>query len=372
MSFWWLCGMKKIILRKSKRLVAKVQWRRWQRHLAWKRWRKRQRQLQQSTALVARLQAPKYFNLSDAEVRRRVLDFLRSLRLAYAKQRVIVCLDFRRTEKLYSCATLLLVAELDRLRRLYPGVELRTRLPKDLVARQVLQQVGLLRLVGHRYSMSSDDFDKTVTNWRFATGYCTDASRIGEDVWDAIDGLVTPVLSRSIYKGITEAMTNSVHHAYVGPRGDGVPARGETEKRWWMFSQELDGHLSVVMCDLGVGIQRSLPREEGAQPGFLSLLEKYLSPFMRSQREAAMIKAAVEIGYTRTKLQNRGKGLRQIVDAIVAAGDTANMVIYSNCGAYWVESESSKKVAREKLIQYDGSIMGTLIQWKLPVTEQEV
>lgn len=85
-----------------------------------------------------------------------------------------------------------------------------------------------------------------------------------------------------------------------------------------------------------------------------------------------MIKAAVEIGYTRTKLQNRGKGLRQIVDAIVAAGDTANMVIYSNCGAYWVESESSKKVAREKLIQYDGSIMGTLIQWKLPVTEQEV
>ncbi|WP_143330315.1 hypothetical protein [Chromobacterium haemolyticum] len=220
--------------------------------------------------------------------------------------------------------------------------------------------------------MSSDDFDKTVTNWRFATGYCTDASRIGEDVWDAIDGLVTPVLSRSIYKGITEAMTNSVHHAYVGPRGDGVPARGETEKRWWMFSQELDGHLSVVMCDLGVGIQRSLPREEGAQPGFLSLLEKYLSPFMRSQREAAMIKAAVEIGYTRTKLQNRGKGLRQIVDAIVAAGDTANMVIYSNCGAYWVESESSKKVAREKLIQYDGSIMGTLIQWKLPVTEQEV
>ncbi|NHQ81150.1 hypothetical protein HA051_06080 [Chromobacterium vaccinii] len=324
----------------------------------------------QSNRQMVRLLAPKCFLLHKPETRKRVIAFLSLLRQAYTTKDVSICLDFRRTEKLFACATLLLVAELDRLRRLFPTVQLRTHLPQNHIVRQVLQQVGFLKLVGHKHVQSPDDFDKSVRYWRYATGHQIDPSRIGDDVWSAMDGLITPALSRSMYKGISEAMTNSVHHAYVGPREDGINV-SNVEKRWWMFSQELDGHLQVAICDLGIGIQRSLPREEETTPGFMQLLDKYLAPFQRDKREVAMIKAAIEIGKTRTGLSNRGKGLRQIVDAIMQAGDGASMVISSNSGTYRVESASYLKVGKETMIQYSDSIMGTLIQWKVPVNSQE-
>jgi hypothetical protein len=94
--------------------------------------------------------------------------------------------------------------------------------------------------------------------------------------------------------------------------------------------QELEGHLHVVVCDLGVGISTPCPEMSKLnQASWLGLETSFLTSSPTS--EAATIKAAVEIGRTRTQLHNRGKGLKQIVDTIVTAGDTANMVIYSNC-----------------------------------------
>ena len=362
--------MKKKNPHKSKEFLRRHALRCLRSQRRWREWKRRQGRLFCDRVIVERLVAPRFWNLARPDARARVLDFLDHLRKVFCCVGRTILLDFQRTEKLFSCATLLLVAEVDRLRRTYPNVVVRTHLPRNLIARQVLQQVGLLKLIGHKHVMASSSFDETVKNWRYATGHCTDASRISDEVWDAMDGRITPALRRSIFKGITEAMTNSVHHAYVGERGDGVRLPSP-EKRWWMFSQELEGHLHVVVCDLGVGIQHSLPRNEQVEPGFMARLGSFLSNFQPDKREAATIKAAVEIGRTRTQLHNRGKGLKQIVDTIVTAGDTANMVIYSNCGAYWVESSSSRSASREKIIQYDGSIMGTLIQWRMPVTEQE-
>lgn len=269
---------------------------------------------------------------------------------------------------MFACGTLLFVAELDRLLRLLPELQISCRLPEDNIVRQVLQQVGLLKLLNHPHRLHEKDFDSSVRHWNFATGSCVDASQISNDVWEGMEGRMTPALNSSIYTGITEAMTNSVNHGYVEPRKDGV-SNTTSDRRWWMFSQELDGYLHVVMCDLGIGISRSLPRDDGATEGWQEALEKFLTFFSRPKREAAMIKAALEIGKTRTNLPHRGKGLRQIVDAVKEAGQDAEVKIYSNCGAYSMRPHAKLD---GHLIQYKDSIMGTLIQWRVPVAKQEV
>ncbi len=353
---------------KSPQVRRNIECKRWLRRLSQKAALRSKRRSQQISAVGSIcLRAPKFFHLGDPKTRGRLIDFLRLLRNAIYKYRKPVKIDFKATERMYSCGTLLLVAELDRLLRIVPKADISCRLPKNNIVHQVLQQVGLLRLLRNSARLQEGDFDPSVKHWRFATGSCVDASQISNDIWDSMEGVMTPALNSSIYTGITEAMTNSVNHAYVEARQDGV-AQKATDRRWWMFSQELDGYLHVVMCDLGIGIPRSLPRTKDANPGWEETLSKFLSLFAKPKREAAMIKAALEIGKTRTNLPHRGKGLRQIVDAIKVAGNDAEVKIYSNCGAYSMKPHVKLD---GHLIQYKDSIMGTLIQWRVPVAKQE-
>lgn len=240
--------------------------------------------------------------------------------------------------------------------------------PKDKIVEQVLHQVGILKLLRSRSRISVEEFDATVKHWHFATGVNTDASGIDSMLTD-FEGMLTPALNTSIYKGITEAMTNSVNHAYIEPR---VPKSGVVEEpRWWLFSQELDGELSVVFCDLGIGISRSLPRAEGSQSNWLPLLSDYMihlkEKFGINKPEAALIKAAIEIGQTRTNLSHRGKGLKQVIDTIEQSSGKGEVEIHSNSGFY---AFTPLAIIREKLVQHSDSINGTLIQWRVPI-EQE-
>ncbi|BAK76764.1 hypothetical protein NH8B_1949 [Pseudogulbenkiania sp. NH8B] len=217
-----------------------------------------------------------------------------------------------------------------------------------------------MKLFGRRRRLDESGFDKSVKHWQFATGSCADATEFDSVLGD-FEGKITTQLSRSIYKGVTEAMTNSAHHAYEDSRNDGTGI--VDEKRWWMFSQEMDGELYVVFCDLGIGIPRSLSRDVNVSAGWRPALAAFMDRFKAHQRQPTLIKAAIEIGRTRTNKPNRGLGLPQIVETVDKSGK-GRVIIHSNAGAYF-RSPGGK--ANEILIQYNQSIMGTLIQWSVPI-----
>lgn len=127
-----------------------------------------------------------------------------------------------------------------------------------------------------------------------------------------------------------------------------------------MFSQEKDGYLSVVFCDLGTGIPQTLPRKHSGAWQQLIRLSKFKS---RQPNDSEIIREATKLGASRTGDSHRGRGLNQIANTVTNEF-RGTLTIYSNAGCYSVGSG-------EKLHEHKTSIMGTLIAWRIPLTNPE-
>lgn len=261
-------------------------------------------------------------------------------------------MDFSGTQKLHAEGMLLFVAE---LRRLIKATRNRHRLTCTISTNhkvcQVFEQIGLSNLLGIHTGATPADAD--VVNWRFAHGRNAEGEKY-EDILAAYDGEIAAPMREKLYTGITEAMTNVTNHAYDLPRLDGwlVPH----EREWWMFSQYKDGVLTVSFCDLGAGIPRTLPMKRP------NVWKRYL--LLGRNRDSAAIEYSVKDSITRTELDHRGKGLGQISQLIDGQAG-AEVTIFSNAGLYW------KNHLRNRKRDYRDSIMGTLINWKIPLDLKE-
>jgi hypothetical protein len=275
------------------------------------------------------LRAPEIFGLLYPDSRTPLLSFISQLRRLVLVSERRVSIDFSHTKKLYSDGTLLFAAELDeilraaRLRRRRPrepAREYRLRLrrpvdanyPTDNVVEQVLQHLGLLERLNlqPRGQISAED----VKHWKMHTDTSVDGA-LAEPLVSQYQRLFQGKDSSKMYDGLVEAMTNSKHHAYLRQRRD-TTGGGPPEPRWWMFAQERDNKLSVSFCDLGIGINRSLmvsdvwPREQ-----VLSVLARF-----GRKTDSKFIRAAMELGASRTKEEHRGGGLRDLQQVIESAG----------------------------------------------------
>ena len=300
------------------------------------------------------IRIPKLVSLYDRASRRELLTGLKLLRALVSRKRPVM-LVFDRTERVFSEGMLLLVAEIRRLLRYSEGhADIKCTVPSNDKVAQVLKQVGLLDLLGVECTVQPRDSD--VVMWRHAYGSGAQGS-LFDDVLGDYDGEITSALTSALYRGVSEAMTNVVNHAYSAARADGLGYQGNG-KEWWMFSAEQNGKLSLVFCDLGAGISGTLP---------VSRPDIWKRILRRDSRDdARVIKYAVADSVSRTKKGHRGKGLGQIARVIESIPD-ASVVIYSNKGAYRRTADGAVRV-----VEFDGSILGTLINWQIPLSGREL
>ncbi|WP_186057588.1 hypothetical protein [Burkholderia gladioli] len=278
---------------------------------------------------------------------------MKRLRHCVYVERKSLVLDFSRTVKMYAEGTLLLLAELRRLLRETKGeVEITAEVPRKNKVAQVLKQIGLFDLLG--VACDVDCVDGDVVSWRYAHGHIVDGTKY-ENVLGAYDGQIAEALTTQLYKGITEAMTNVVNHAYIYPRQDGLPA--QTTPEWWMFSRQTDHHLIIVFCDLGAGIPTTLPTKK---PTLWERIQR-----MGGYSDADVIAHAIQDSISRTKAAHRGKGLGQIVRTVDSVADS-EVHVYSNEGWY------CRRDGRTTLYRYRDSIMGTMICWKIPLQGEAI
>jgi hypothetical protein len=162
--------------------------------------------------------------------------------------------------------------------------------------------------------------------------------------------------------GVEEAMDNSVHHAYIELRGDRLSGKHEEAdaRRWWLFAEVLDDWLHVNFCDLGIGIPRSLPKSWSEEAGDIVTLA-----LTSAKKDVRMIKRAFEVGRTRTDLEHRGKGLKNIAMAAQELGGV--LTIHSNAGC--IRKDFREGRLSLKSYTYKRSIMGTVIQWSIPLSK---
>jgi hypothetical protein len=208
----------------------------------------------------------------------------------------------------------------------------------------------MYKLCSHRSDVTPTRHD--VVHWRVARGHLVD-NTICAPAIETFEGQLATPLVDGLLGGLAEAMANAVHHAYDTVRDDGL---NYAEIRdWWMFSQKKDGYLSVVFCDLGVGIPATLPIK---RPWLIQKMEKFGLPV----NDANCIKEAISEGRSKTGSPGRGYGLGNIIDVVEKVpGGIA--IVSSNRGRYdFRDGKASSANLRE-------SIMGTLIFWRVSLEE---
>ncbi len=260
-----------------------------------------------------------------------------------------------------------MLAEIDRLRiTLGDKCKITCNYPKNQTVEKVFQQVGFFNILDKPHRLKVDETDLNVKNWRYASGVSVnpkDADILLKAIKDKI-----PKGYLRLVPGVSEAMDNAVHHAYIRPREDRISTSGldkANDRRWWVFAQVNEGRLSVIFCDLGLGIPVTLPEKWSEYIGDIVRL----TTLSRGKRDMRMIQRALALGRTRTEEDHRGKGLAQNV--MKAAEELRGRLhVYSNRGVVGVDFSDGNPTYTK--YGHSRSILGTVIQWSVPITDEQV
>lgn len=340
--------------------------------------RKRQ---QRRREFVRPIEAPPTIDIYRAGNRARFFKFIEAIKQRSRSKRPVY-ISFRNANAITATAGLLLVAETDKLVKARPDIRIKCSFPPVLskgryrntenLVESSLKQIGFFKLIGQNSPKLTNQ--ASVKRWKQLSGDTADGSLAASLIGSLADSLPQKARKR-MYRGAIEAIANCVEHAYPGNIGDREAQDGE-DCRWWMLVGIDNEVVSVVVCDLGVGIPVTLPKHPD------NLLDRIFSTLAIDRRnDGELIRASTYIRKTRTELSNRGKGGRD-VRSIVDAFPSAQLTIRSNRGSYTLTGSDCKTAYKdrkrkfidgtnntESISNYSDSVGGTIIEWVLNIKD---
>jgi anti-anti-sigma regulatory factor len=272
-------------------------------------------------------------------------------------------IDMSGVKRMVSPAALLFKAELSKLIEL-KNVKISAIPPNSDRTRQVLKQTDLARLLNLNIEESPHRED--VVHWRVAEGPSNilDPSALAP-IMDDIES-VTGMSSHPVYQGVVESMANCVEHAYKNH----PDVNWEMPKNpgWWVFQQVKDETLHVVVCDLGIGIRRSLPLTLAAENGLYKKL-MHLARGTKGSDNRSLL-AAMEYGRTSTGMKQRGKGMQNAHKVVNDLGE-GTFFAMSNSGCYQYTKKQINDKGTHTTVKLRHSIQGTILGWRLPLSSSK-
>lgn len=305
------------------------------------------------------IKAPVKFNLTlGAGIE--VVKFLRAVTHRVLIEQKKVRLDFRKTESFFVPGAILLTAELNRIvatSKLAKPISIID--PKFRRPREVMKQVGIHQITNDRCDIIPTRDD--VVYWRATKGADQSGDKLAilESVAERANSEHAQQVELSgIWRGVSEAVANTVDHAYELPRKDGFENLNET--KWWMFTQIRDEKFTAAVCDLGSGYRSTINR-------FIpeTFIAKWNEILRGQNRDASAIQTAMEYGRSGTREDNRGKGSRDALSVLEKHG-SGQLFILSNTGCVRY-SYSAGKQEDVELSDLGIDIRGTIIWWNLPL-----
>ncbi|MFN3714831.1 MAG: hypothetical protein ACK4SX_14340 [Alcanivoracaceae bacterium] len=317
---------------------------------------------------TAYAKCPEHLTLYKLRDRSEFLEMLQQLRLTVADGKRRIRIDFSCLNSIDASAAILLRAEIERIKKLYPKLVVRGIYPRNVKCAHVLAKIGVSKLCGMPQKIGNFD---DVVHWSVVTGEDVDGEKYATELMAPYEGRLLGDLDKRLYVGVSEAMTNVTHHAYIDARDDGLADTHEDERQWWMFSQERKGQLQVVICDLGIGIPRTLPRSQ--KPELAPVVRwmrkesrqdaDVLSAVLKKTAGTRPVAQAPEDTFSRTGQVHRGRGLYNIVHAVRDI-DKASIAVLSNSGG-WIKSTDGDKGGAK--VRFNDNIKGTIISWSIPI-----
>lgn len=253
-------------------------------------------------------------------------------------------------------ALVLLLAQIHKLRLEFGADHITGTYPESSRVERLLADSGFYKLLQVKSRKNLPVSSKLTRFIRFKSDQKPNSAEIpslrdellGEDLQ------MPGVIARLIFRALSEAMTNVNHHAYK-TKSVTLSSLGG---RWWMVANvsAKTRLFTLAFYDAGVGIPKTLQRKYPMERirGVLSLL-----PIIQPD-DGQMIRAAMELGRSRTDASNRGKGLMDLVKLIDTAG-AGSMKIYSRHGSYTYTPNNQTHA------NHGGFVEGTLIEWQLPI-----
>lgn len=264
-------------------------------------------------------------------------------------------LVFEETERISSESLIYLLAQMQKMRLEHGSNSITGTYPRVPSVERLLRDSGFLQTLGVR--------QRKLTGRPSSTRYVkckSDVAPSGESIPELRtellrdDMLMSKATGSMVFRALSEAMMNVKHHAYENKHLNLQALRG----RWWLGGQvsRKKNFLELTFYDAGVGIPKTLHRKYPMEHIRAALA---LVPLVDPD-DAQMIKAAVELGRSRTEKSNRGKGLLDIHKLINSVGQGA-LTIFSRSGEY-------RYTPSNETVRNDTNFVeGTLIKWELPL-----
>ena len=289
-----------------------------------------------------------------------VINAISQVRKAIIGRRLYI--NFDAIRQIDAAAVLMLAAELEVVKFYHKPSKMATDnsnwSPK---VRALVNQMGFLELLAPESKISSHtESTKRKVFVKFKSGNKV----IGETVMQIIKNLqgnitvgeLSPDLLLHLYAGIVEATINTFHHAH----NDDHKYLNDELNRWWI-SASIDkktNKIEVVCYDRGatipITIRNSDKKWKGVQFFWQGLFEQY--------SDGEIIHAAMELTRTSTNLEERGKGLPELL-RLIDENNQGILRIYSGTGmAEFFPIQKKKKPKFSKLSQ---KMQGTLIEWSI-------
>jgi len=307
---------------------------------------------------VSGIYMPELISLSDQALHETLAWAMASLRSAFTSGAREVRVDFGYTTGLHAEGMLLVYAELTRLIDAFPEIQVSCVPSRVAKVDQALQHLGVYGMLGHKSPVAPELPD--AVNWRVAQGANVDGPKMGELI-EEIGRLSSETASR-LFRSVTEAVTNVTHHSDLAKRLDGLEL--EPTKEWWMFCRPEKHSLYVAVCDLGIGIPRSLPRTHPEI--WADVLYRMFGD--RRMTDGRMIKAALRMRRTRTEEEHRGMGFSDIT-RVLEEVDGSRLRVYSNRGSLQYSNPSLMPAIHIHNFKY--SILGTILVWSFPFRDDQ-
>lgn len=287
--------------------------------------------------------------------RNKMFTFVDAIR-SRCKQPKKIRLDFRGVNYISAAGMLLLLSTIDQCQR-SKGFRFLSYLPKIDKMRSIFNQTGLTDILGKKH-LITEEYDD-VSFWNFETGTQVDGELL-DSLVEQLIGKVAAKRRRKLFSGLQEAISNSVEHAYTHYNR----SQNSQNSRWWAFGGTRDGNAVLLVCDLGLGIPRTVKAELSR-----SWLREALNLFGgKYSSDADLINAATRKGETMTQDRHRGHGLAEIKKFIESSSDSL-LGIHSNKGVYRLKTTKTSQKAMVTTESLKKSMKGTIIEWQIPIEE---
>ena len=314
--------------------------------------------------------APSVLDLSKLKNHDLMVDFVDQIKTEARKGRVHkiaqVHLCFRETKMITSSGGLWLLANLERLNYESPFVKYSVTRPPATrmnqndnnrypVVDSVMNWIWIYAALGKQKREMRQL--PMVDCWEATRGSQVASAKVGQLLEKVT--VSTGQNHQALYRPLVEAMSNSVEHAY---RTDLYQSEQPVIK-WWCFATIMNNKLIALVCDLGLGISKTLPKTQSKT--FFTNIIDFIGHSLSSDSD--FIRASLQLKKSATKLDYRGKGgpdLKSIIEKI----PNAKLAIYSNRGSYSYTNRG--KANPETWFDHKKSINGTIVECSLDLPTQ--